>query len=78
MTSLVTGATGFVGSAVVRKLIEAGDDVRVIVRPSSDRANIDNLDLEIVEGDLRDRDSLERAAKGCASVYHVAAEKEGR
>ncbi len=74
MTSLVTGATGFVGSAVTRKLVEAGDDVRVIVRPGSDRSNIDGLRVEVVEGDLRDRASLERAAKGCASVYHVAAD----
>lgn len=74
MTSLITGATGFVGSAVARKLVEAGEDVRVVVRPGSDRSNIDGLKIEIVEGDLRDRVSLERAAKGCASVYHVAAD----
>ena len=74
MTTLVTGATGFVGAAVARKLVERGENVRVLVRPTSDRRNIASLKVETVEGDLRDRASLDRALKGAASLYHVAAD----
>ena len=48
----ITGATGFVGSAVLRKLIERGHEVRAMVRPASDRRNLDGLSVEVVEGDL--------------------------
>jgi dihydroflavonol-4-reductase len=74
MTILVTGATGFVGSAVARRLVQHGLEVRVLVRPGSDRRNIDGLDIEVATGDLADRNSLERAAKGCAALFHVAAD----
>ena len=74
MTALVTGATGFVGSAVARKLLAAGETVRVLARPGSDRRNIEGLAVEVVEGDLRDRASLERAMKGCSALFHVAAD----
>jgi len=74
MTSLVTGATGFVGSAVVRALIEAGEAPRVLARPESDRRNLAGLDLEVAEGDLRDPASLERACRGCQALFHVAAD----
>ena len=74
MTALVTGATGFVGSAVARKLIGAGKAVRVLVRAESDRRNIDGLRVETVEGSLGDRASLARALKGCDALYHVAAD----
>ncbi len=74
MTTVLTGATGFVGSAVLRKLLEAGETVRVLVRPESDRRNIEGLPVEAVEGDLGDRAALERAVKGCAALYHVAAD----
>ena len=74
MTVLVTGATGFVGSAVARRLIAEGEPVRVLVRPSSNHANIETLQVEVAEGDLRDRDSLERALRGCDTVFHVAAD----
>jgi dihydroflavonol-4-reductase len=74
MTALVTGATGFVGSAVARKLLAAGESVRVLARPGGDRRNIADLEVDIVEGDLRDRASLERALKGCSSLFHVAAD----
>jgi dihydroflavonol-4-reductase len=70
--TLVTGATGFVGWHVARKLLERGDRVRVLVR---DRARLKELDqAEPVEGDLRDPGSLERAVEGCGVVYHVAAD----
>ncbi|HUT49231.1 MAG TPA: hopanoid-associated sugar epimerase [Alphaproteobacteria bacterium] len=74
MTTLVTGATGFVGAAVARKLLARGEAVRVLVRPTSDRRNLEGLAVETVEGDLRDRASLERAMKGVDTLYHVAAD----
>jgi dihydroflavonol-4-reductase len=74
MTTLVTGANGFVGSAVLRRLLDEGVRVRVLVRPSSDRRNLEGLDVEIAEGDLRDAASLEAALKGCFALYHVAAD----
>jgi dihydroflavonol-4-reductase len=72
--SLVTGATGFVGSAVARALLRAGRRVRVLARPNSDRRNLDGLSVEIVEGSLEDAPSLARAAAGCRYVFHVAAD----
>ncbi|MES1150724.1 MAG: hopanoid-associated sugar epimerase [Dongia sp.] len=74
MTALVTGASGFVGSAVVRALLRRGEPVRALVRASSDRRNLEDLDIEIEVGDLRDRAAMERAAKGCETVFHVAAD----
>jgi dihydroflavonol-4-reductase len=74
MTTLVTGATGFIGSAVARILIERGHHVRVLVRPGSIRSNLERLPLEVVEGDLRDRGSLRTAIAGCRAVFHVAAD----
>ena len=72
--TLVTGATGFVGSAVARVLLARGHKVRVMVRPTSDRANLAGLDVEIVTGDLTDPASLARAAAGCRYLAHVAAD----
>ncbi len=74
MTTLVTGASGFVGSAVARALLDRGETVRALVRPSSDRRNLEELKVELEIGDLRDRASVERAAKGCDTVFHVAAD----
>ena len=74
MTALVTGANGFLGSAVVRALLADGSAVRALVRPGSDRRNLDGLDVEIAAGDLTDRESLRLAAAGCESVFHVAAD----
>ena len=74
MKSLVTGATGFVGSAVARLLLQRGHAVRVLTRPGNDRRNLQGLDVEIAEGDLNDRKSLDRAAKGCDALFHVAAD----
>ena len=72
--SLVTGATGFVGSAVARALIGIGHDVRVLARPSSDRRNLIDLSVEIAEGSLEDAPSLARAVVGCRYLFHVAAD----
>jgi dihydroflavonol-4-reductase len=74
MTTLVTGATGFVGAAVVRQLLARGKAVRVLAREASDRRNIAGLEVETVAGDLRDRVSLKKAAAGCEALYHVAAD----
>ncbi|MEI8395550.1 MAG: hopanoid-associated sugar epimerase [Rhodospirillaceae bacterium] len=72
--TLVTGATGFVGAAVVRHLLAAGTRVRVLARRLSDRRNIDGLTVEVAEGDLTDPATLEHALIGCEALYHVAAD----
>ncbi len=73
MKVLVTGATGFVGANLTRELLQDGTAVRVLVRPGSNRMAIAPLDLEVLEGDLQDRESLRRALRGCRVLYHVAA-----
>jgi dihydroflavonol-4-reductase len=73
MKALVTGATGFVGAAVVRALLNTGVDVRVITRPGSDPSNLRSLKVEQVLSDLRDKASLREALTGCRHLYHVAA-----
>jgi dihydroflavonol-4-reductase len=74
VTILVTGATGFVGAAVARRLVANGCPVRVLVRAASDRQNLESLPIEIVTGDLTDSASLSRALTGCEGLFHVAAE----
>jgi dihydroflavonol-4-reductase len=74
MTTLVTGAAGFLGSHVARQLVARGHTVRVLMRPSSSNRAISDLSLEYVTGDLRDVGSLERAMKGVEQVFHVAAD----
>jgi len=74
MTTLVTGASGFLGSHVTRQLVARGDDVRVLMRASSTNRAIADLSLEYVTGDLRDSVSLDRAMKGAKRVFHVAAD----
>ena len=70
---LVTGSTGHLGANLVRRLLEDGADIRVLVRPGRDQAALDGLAVERVEGDLRDPEAVSRAVKGCAQVYHCAA-----
>jgi dihydroflavonol-4-reductase len=72
--TLVTGASGFVGSAVARILVGAGFRVRALVRRGSPRFHLDGLDLEFVEGDLRDAESVRRAIADARYVFHVAAD----
>ena len=72
--TLVTGATGFVGSAVARALLARGHALRLLVRPGGNRANIAGLPAELAEGDLRDSASLGRAVAGCGAIVHVAAD----
>jgi dihydroflavonol-4-reductase len=71
---LVTGASGFVGAAVVRRLVADGDAVRALVRSTSNRGNLAGLDVEVVEGDLSDSASLRVAVAGCQGLFHVAAD----
>jgi dihydroflavonol-4-reductase len=71
---LVTGATGFVGSAVARALLRDGRQVRVLARPASDRRNLIDLPVEIAVGAMEDARSLARAVAGCRYVFHVAAD----
>ena len=74
MTTLVTGAAGFLGSHVARQLVARGDEVRVLLRASSTNRAIADLSLEYVTGDLRDPASLDRAMKDIKRVFHVAAD----
>lgn len=71
---LVTGASGFVGSAVARALAERGDDVSVLMRESSPRTNIADIDCRVVIGDMRDLASMTKAMNGARYVFHVAAD----
>jgi dihydroflavonol-4-reductase len=72
--TLLTGATGFVGSAVARVLVARGHRLRLLVRPTSDRRNLAGVDADVALGDLTDTGSLARAVDGCRYVFHVAAD----
>lgn len=74
MKAFVTGATGFVGSHVARALQDAGAELRLMVRATSDRRNLDGLSAERVTGDLLQPESLASAMTGCDVVFHVAAD----
>jgi dihydroflavonol-4-reductase len=74
MLAFVTGATGFVGSHVAHALAKQGARLRLLVRPASDRRNLDGLDAELVAGDLRQPSSFESALQGCDALFHVAAD----
>jgi dihydroflavonol-4-reductase len=73
MKKLVTGATGFIGSAITRELLKDGEEVKVLVRKTSDTRNIDKLDVEKAYGDIRDSESMKEALKGCDTLYFTAA-----
>jgi dihydroflavonol-4-reductase len=74
MKAFVTGATGFIGSNLVRELLREGYAVKALVRPGSDMRNLNGLDLELCEGDLCDQGSLEKGLVGCDTLYHAAAD----
>src|ERR1051326_4560818 len=74
MKTLLTGATGFVGAAMLRRLVPAGREVRALVRPNSDRRNLSGIDCEIAVGDLAEPESMRRAVRGCDAVFHAAAD----
>lgn len=71
---LVTGASGFIGSAVARKLVEAGFSVRALVRPTSRRDHLTGFGVQFASGDLRDRDLMRTVMADCRYVFHVAAD----
>ena len=73
MKKLVTGSTGFIGSAITRELIKNEEEVKVLIRKTSDTRNIDNLEVEKVYGDIRDVDSMRSALKGCDTLFLTAA-----
>lgn len=73
MKAFVTGATGYVGQAVVRDLLAHGHQVRALVRRTSDTRYLDGIDVERVYGDLRDLESLRAAMQGCDTLFHVGA-----
>jgi dihydroflavonol-4-reductase len=72
--TLLTGATGFVGSAVARTLVDRGFRVRALARPTAPRAHLGGLDLQFIDGDLRDADAVRWAMAGARYVFHVAAD----
>ena len=74
MLAFVTGATGFLGSHVARALRDQGADLRLLARASSNPANIQDLNADVVTGDLRDPENLEKLIAGCNAVFHVAAD----
>jgi len=69
---LVTGATGHIGNVLVRELRARGYPVRVLVLPGESLVPLEGIDLEVVEGDVLDADSLERAMQGVEGVFHLA------
>jgi dihydroflavonol-4-reductase len=73
-TILVTGASGFIGSAVARTALQRGYAVRALLRAGSSRRNLAGVDAEIVEGDMRDQAAVERALDGARFLFHVAAD----
>lgn len=70
---LITGSTGFIGNHVTRLCLEKGDRVRVMVMPGEDRSPLAGMDVEFVEGNLLDAESLTRAVQGMDQLYHLAA-----
>jgi dihydroflavonol-4-reductase len=73
MKVLITGSSGFIGTAVTRAVLAEGSEVRVLVRPTSNLKNLEGLPIETVYGDLQDPQSLTKALAGCQGLYHVAA-----
>lgn len=73
-TVLVTGASGFVGSAITRNLAKRGCAIRTLMRCTSCRTNVAGLDVEIVEGDIRDAKAVARAMAGARYLFHAAAD----
>jgi dihydroflavonol-4-reductase len=72
--ALVTGGSGFIGSHVVRALVKQGVEVRCLVRPSSNKKNLEGLPIDYVTGDLLQPESLSAAVKGCEWLFHIAAD----
>jgi len=73
MKVLVTGGTGFTGSNLAKRLLEQNNEVRILARSAAKAESLKKQGMEIVEGDIRDRDAVFKAVKGMEKVYHVAA-----
>ena len=73
MKVLITGSSGFIGTAVTRAVVAQGNAVRVLIRPTSNLKNLEGLPIETIHGDLQDPQSLRKAIAGCQGLYHVAA-----
>ncbi len=77
MPILITGGTGFIGRALVQRLISDGEEIRLLVRPRSDLAGLDNKRIQLCPGDVTDKQSLRVATDGCRRVFHLAAYAQG-
>lgn len=75
---LVTGATGFIGEPLVRRLVADGCTVKALVRETSDAAELESPAIEIVRGDMRSRADMDRAIDGCELVFHLAVDRGSR
>jgi len=73
MSVLVTGAGGFTGGALARRLVADGIAVRGSVRPGGDTGDLERLGVEVVQGDVRSGEDVRRMVEGCSTVYHIAA-----
>jgi nucleoside-diphosphate-sugar epimerase len=71
--ALITGATGFVGGHLAEKLVRKGYEVRALARQTSDTSRLKKLDIEIIDGDIRDAGATKKAVRSCEFVYHLAA-----
>ena len=74
MRIFITGGTGYIGGALCRRVAAEGHDIRALVRPTSDRQELDDLEIECFEGDITDRDSMRGGMDGADWVIHAAAE----
>ncbi len=74
MKALITGATGFVGSALLRLLVKQDYDLQILKRPGANTHNLFDFDIKVIEGDLQNIESLESAVDSCEQVFHVAAD----
>ena len=72
MATLVTGATGFIGSHILRNLVNRGERVKILIRKTSKTTNIDGIEAERIYGDVLDIESVREALKGCDTLYHTA------
>ncbi len=75
--NFVTGATGHIGNVLVRELVARGERVRALLFPGEDRKPLEGLGVEIVEGDVLDKNVLRRAMRGVSRVFHLAGAPEG-